>query len=662
MPLLAATNLSHSFGDRVILDGLSLSIEDGERVGLVGRNGSGKSTLLKALAGKFRPDAGQIVLQRGMRAAYLEQDPPAVPGRTVKDEAEMAFAELHALHEDLHRVFHDMAEAGGDELNRLMRRQEDIDRRIETMGGMEIDHKIAEVLHGLGFTDEQFDLPVEVLSGGQRSRLALARILLEEPNVLLLDEPTNHLDITGREWLEHFLRDEFKGAVIVVSHDRYLLDRVVHRIIETEQGRLIDYPGNYAAFRKLRAERQVAQWRAYENQQTIFKREEEFIRKYKAGQRAKQARGRESKLARLKEESTIERPMELSTLRLSLPKAERSGDLVVTARELFKGYEDEEGNRKQLFSDLTVTIARGERWGVIGPNGAGKTTLVRTLLGQVEADAGQARLGAKLSIGYYSQMHEELNPSLTIVDYLQGIVRKECPGQAMSEQSARDLAGAFLFSGLEQEKTLDLLSGGERSRVMLAGLMASAKNLLILDEPTNHLDIPSSERLEDALALPESGGGYEGTLIIISHDRAFLDATCDHLVVLDGQGGARVFPGRYSEWEQMRSRPAAAPPAREEPRKPVRAEAAAVNIPPTAAPTKSKKLEPREKSRFSWMRMEQIEQRMGEVERCMREVDAELDDPDVWRDIDRANKLTEKRDELKAELAELEGEWLRKAQ
>ncbi|GAB4385965.1 MAG: ABC-F family ATP-binding cassette domain-containing protein [Phycisphaerales bacterium] len=651
MPVLAATNISHHYGDRAILDGVSLSIEPGERVGLVGRNGTGKSTLLRVLAGQLRPDAGQVVLQRGARAAYLVQDPEAVPGRTVKDQAESAFADLHAAHEELHRVFDAMAEADGDELQRLMRRQEEIERRIEAMGGLAIEHRIGQVLHGLGFSDDQFDLPVEVLSGGQRSRLALASILLQEPNVLLLDEPTNHLDIAGREWLEHFLRDEFKGAVVLVSHDRYLLDRVVHRIIETEQGRLIDYPGNYAAFRQRREERRLAQWRAYENQQAVFKREEEFIRKYKAGQRAKQARGRETRLERLKGESAIERPIELSTLRLSLPRAERSGDLVITARELSKGYQDEQGRHRMLFSDLTITIARGERWGIIGPNGAGKTTLVRTLLGQIEPDAGQVRLGTRLSIGYYSQMHEELNPSLTIVEYLQGIVRRECPGQAMSEQAARDLAGAFLFSGPEQDKTLDLLSGGERSRVMLAGLMASAKNLLILDEPTNHLDIPSSERLEAALSLPERGGGFDGTLIVISHDRAFLDATCDHLIVLDGRGGAQVFPGRYNEWESMRHR--GQPSASEPSPKPA--------SPPAASPA-SRQAASRARSRFSWMRLEQIEQRMNELEQQVHRVDTELADPDVWRNIERADQLTRQRDDLKAELSELEEEWLRKAQ
>ncbi|RMH10926.1 MAG: ABC transporter ATP-binding protein, partial [Planctomycetota bacterium] len=607
MPVLSATNISHAYGDEIILDGVSLSIEPGERVGMVGQNGAGKSTLLRIMAGLITPDSGQVVLQRGARAAYLQQDPTCVPGRTVKDEAETAFAELHALHEELHAVFDAMSEASGDELTRLMRRQEEIEHRIEAAGGLAIDHRIGEVLHGLGFCDEQFALPVEVLSGGQRSRLALARVLLEEPSVLLLDEPTNHLDIAGREWLERFLTNEYKGAVVVVSHDRYLLDRVVDRIVETEQGRLIEYPGNYEAFRKLRAERRLAQWRAYENQQTQFKREEAFIRKYKAGQRAKQARGRELRLQRMKDESTLERPTELARLRLSLPKAERSGELVVTARELSKGYEDENGKRKELFRDLALTIARGERWGIIGPNGAGKTTLVRTLLGQVEPDSGVARLGTKLSIGYYSQTHDDLDGERTIIEHLIRIVRAECPDQALSEQAARDLAGAFLFSGPEQDKTLDMLSGGERSRVMLAGLLASAKNLLVLDEPTNHLDISASERLEEALALPERGGGFEGTLIIISHDRAFLDATCDHLIVLDGKGGACVVPGSYRAWEQLRAK-----------------QAETANRTPSSARRSTKKAadsaEPkvettkREKSRFSWMRLEQIEQRISELE------------------------------------------------
>jgi ATP-binding cassette, subfamily F, member 3 len=672
MPVLTVTNITHAYGDDLILDEVSLTIEPGERIGMVGRNGAGKSTLLKIMAGRLVPDDGLVTVQKGSRVSFLAQDPDSKPGQTLKGEAEAAFAEVHALHDELQGVFDAMGEASGDGLTRLMRKQEELERKIDAAGGVQIDHKVEEVLHGLGFVDEQFELPLEVLSGGQRSRLALARALLEEPSVLLLDEPTNHLDIAGREWLEKFLRTEFRGAVVLVSHDRYLLDNVVHRIIETEAARLIEYPGNYAAFRKLRAERQVAMMRAWENQQTTFKREEAFIRKYKAGQRAKQARGRELRLDRMKRDETLERPIELKALRLELPKAERAGELVITVRELSKWYDDDDGHRLTLFHDLTLTITRGERWGIIGPNGAGKTTLVNTMLHKIEPDAGTTKLGTKLAIGYYTQVHEGIDPERPVYQHLQRIVQKECEGQKLSEQAARDLAGAFLFSGGEQDKPMGILSGGERSRAVLAGLMASAKNLLILDEPTNHLDIPSSERLEEALALPEGGGTYDGTLIVISHDRAFLDATCDHLIVLDGQGGSKVFHGTYREWHRQHGGPTSATDqssgqcsGAKDKRTgsnmgKIHARAQdSVNMPPV---NQSKFTEPRKKSRFSWMRLEQLEARINEVGAQMRTIDAELSEVEVWKDIEKANTLTDERDRLASELEELETEWLSKAE
>ncbi|MBX3323329.1 MAG: ABC-F family ATP-binding cassette domain-containing protein [Phycisphaeraceae bacterium] len=661
MPVVAATNIAHSFGNDIILENCSISVEPGERIGLVGRNGAGKSTLLRILSGRLKPDSGLVSSQRGITVSYLEQDPRLTPGQTLKDEAEAAFNALHELHIELHKVFDEMASATGETLARLLRRQEDLERRIEAAGGHAIDHRITEVLHGLGFTTEQFALPVEALSGGQRSRLALARVLLEQPDLMLLDEPTNHLDIAGRVWLERFLRDEYKGAVVLVSHDRYLLDNVVDRILETELGRLIEYPGNYHTFRKLRAERRIAQQRAYENQQVQFKREEAFIRKYKAGQRAKQARGRESRLERLREDTSLERPVELATLRLNLPKAERSGDLVVTARGLSKSYTDDDGSKKVLFHDLDVQISRGERWGIIGPNGAGKTTLVRTLLGLIDPDSGTTKLGTKLVIGYYSQMHDDLDPERPVYQYLQAIVRKECPSQALSEQAARDLAGAFLFSGSDQEKPMGVLSGGERTRAVLAGLMASAKNLLILDEPTNHLDIPSAERLEQTLSRGEEGGGFDGTLVIISHDRAFLDATCDHLLILDGRGGAEVFPGTYAEWDRfIAARSSPSPESRPAPPPQRAAPAAAASSGPQ--PAHHSDTSARKKSKFSWMRVEQIEQRIHELSLRVRTIDADLADPDVWKDVERANALTEERDSLAIEISQLEEEWIRKSE
>ncbi|MFG0326559.1 MAG: ribosomal protection-like ABC-F family protein [Phycisphaerales bacterium JB037] len=674
MPVLSATNIRHSYGHREILQGCSITVEPGERIGLVGRNGAGKTTFLRVLAGMLKPDLGEVTLQRGSKRGYLAQDPALPPDETLRGAAEAAFADLHELHRELDAVFHQMPGAPEPELQRLLARQADLEKRIETAGGFAIDHKIDAVLHGLGFADAQFTLPVSALSGGQRARVALARLLLEDSGVILLDEPTNHLDIEGRLWLESFLADSFKGAVIMISHDRYLLDRVVDRIVEVEQGRLIDYPGNYSKFRELRAERRESMLRAYEKEQHQFKREEAFIRKYKAGQRAKQAKGRESRLDRAKSESTLEKPLELDSFRLSLPRAERTGDIVASVRELTKIYpaRDDAGHTsdKVLFRDLTVSIGRGERWGIVGPNGAGKTTLVRTILGEIEPTSGSVVLGSKLKVGYFRQTHEGLDPDKPLIRQLQASIIKENPDRPLNEQEARDLAGAFLFSGGDQEKEVAVLSGGERARLMLAALLASAKNVLVLDEPTNHLDIPSAERLEQALSTE---AGFEGTLILISHDRALIDATCDHLLVLDGHGGVTIHFGNYTQWRQHVASKQAGEADRgsrsgsnshTRPGKPASSGSGASpnQSGKAASPAQSTSPdEPKRKSKFSWMRSEQIEARMAELEPQLAEIDEALADPDVWREPDRADDLTERRDELKAEMAELEEEWLRKS-
>ena len=659
MSVLVAANVHYAIGDRPILRGASLAVEAGDRVGIVGRNGCGKSTLLKMLTGQLTPDTGSITRQRGVKIGYLAQEPSLKPGRTLRDDAETAFKDLHALHDQLEAVYQDMAEAEGEDLERLLKRQDDLERRIGAAGGYALGHKIDAVLHGLGFVDSQFSIPVESLSGGQRARLALSKLLLDEPDVLLLDEPTNHLDIDGRLWLESFLTTEFSGAVVIISHDRRLLDNVVTRIEEVEQGRLIDYPGNYAKFRKLRAERREAQLRAFENQQTKFKQEEAFIRKYKAGQRSKQARGRELRLDREKDTSTLERPVELASFAFDLPKAERAGDVVATSRNISKRYPLDSGGEKVLFSDLTLSIKRGERWAVVGPNGAGKTTVVRTLLGEIEPDSGTCRLGANVSIGYFEQSHEGLDPDKQMFRYLQDVIRKENPGALLSEQAARDLAGAFLFSGADQEKELGVLSGGERARAVLAGLLASSKNLLVLDEPTNHLDIPSAERLEEALS---SEGGYDGTLILISHDRALIDATCNHLLLLDGRGNAEVFFGNYTQWRESVASKAAASESNTQNSKgsarPVASNSPAV---PSSSPSPSDS-KPKSKNRFSWMQVEQLEERMGEIQAEVAVLDEQLADPELWKDHERITKVRAQHESLQAELVEIEEEWLRKAQ
>ncbi len=725
MPLIAVSNVCFSIGQAVILDGATLSIEPGERIGLVGRNGAGKSTLMRVMTGELTPDSGSVILQRGSRVGYLKQDPDLDAELTLREEAGKAFVELSRLHKELDEVYHAMERLppddaeGGVTLDRLMKRQSDIQHRIEDAGGYAVDHKIDAILHGLGFVDSQFGIKVSGLSGGQMGRLALAKLLLESPDLLLLDEPTNHLDISGREWLEDFLSGEFRGAVLMVSHDRYMLDRVVTRIEEVEQGRLIDYPGNYSAFCEIRYHRRLTQHRAYAKQQNKFKKEEEYIRKYKAGQRAKQAQGRLSKLDREKRDSTLERPVELESFRMELPKAPRAGDLVAVVRGAGKWYgpadgaqgaggEEEPGQRSKggrvLFRDLDVTISREERWGIIGPNGAGKTTLVRAMLGQMPLSAGTARLGANVIVGYYSQTGDDADESLPVYQYLQLIIRRENPGGVgLSEQQARDLAGAFLFSGKDQEKRIGSLSGGERSRARLAGLLASAKNLLVLDEPTNHLDIQSAERLEDALCGVEGEdgereGGFDGTALLISHDRALIDATCDHLLVLDGAGGVEVFHGNYSEWHEkhlarLKSDNAAANDKREgekreaerresEKREAERREAQKREAKQRDATQRAGAAVKKEravvrvaaspadrargsggvaKSVFSWMSEERLEKEIAVASARVVEVDGLLGDEKVYSDAKRCRDLLGERAEVKEKLDRMEEEWLRRA-
>jgi len=662
MPLLSATNLAHRFGTDIILDGISLNIEAGDRVGMVGRNGCGKSTLMKILCGQIKQDTGEVVVQRGVRIGYLKQDHAFDLNETLKDAAERAFATLHALHAELHAVYEEMATAKGDALDKLLKKHDMLETQIEAAGGYAVEHKIAEVLHGLGFTDAQFSLPVGKLSGGQKGRLALATLLLESPDIVLLDEPTNHLDIEGRLWLEDFLSNEFRGAVMMVSHDRYLLDAVVNKIIEVEQGRIIDYPGNYARFRELRAERRMIMLRAYESQQGKIKKEEEYIRRFKAGQRARQAKGRELRLDREKATKLLEKPMEMATFELELPKAERCGDIVIQTREVSKKYLQDDGTEKNLFRKLDLKIERGERWGIIGPNGAGKTTLVRAMLGELSVDEGVIRLGSNLKVGYYKQTHDGLDLDQAVYRYLQGVILKEAPQAAMSEQSARDLAGAFLFTGSEQEKMLHSLSGGERSRAVLAGLLASAKNLIVLDEPTNHLDINSSERLEDALGME---GGYEGTMILISHDRALIDNTCDHLLILDGHGNHEIHDGGYSDWhtkDTARKKAAArvlddAKAKREDADK-ARAAAAQRKKQQHAAAAKNDPT----LSRLMRMRTDEIEKRVAQIQSRLKAIDEETAEPAVWRDAKKSDRLGTERNKLAAELEPLEFEWMRRAE
>ncbi len=638
MSLLTLANVSCTFGTQIVLDGVTMSVEPGEKIGLIGRNGSGKTTLMRVMLGEMKPDTGNVQLSRGARVGYLRQDPAFDPAETVRDAAEGAFAELHRLHQQLNEVYDAMAEVGADgpQLQRLMKRQSRLESQMEAAGGYAVNHRIEASLHGLGFTDEQMDLKTGVLSGGQLSRLGLARLLLEVPDLLLLDEPTNHLDIDGRQWLERFLADEYPGAVVVVSHDRWLLDRVAQRIVEVERGGLAEYPGNYHKYVELRELNKLTHRRTYEKQLDRIRREEQYIERYRAGQRARQAKGRESRLERFKETELIDRPVELDVMHLSLPKAPRSGEQVATAEGISKRYDD-----TVLFEDVSLSVGRGDRIGVIGPNGVGKTTLINCLLGELDPDAGTVRLGSRLGVGYYRQIPRNLDRELSVWRYLQSVIVSLDGSARASEQQARDLAGAFLFTGDEQDKRLGDLSGGEISRVVLAGLVAGAHNLLVLDEPTNHLDIPSAERLEQALGRD---GTYAGTLILVTHDRALLEATCDRLLVFDGAGSVRLFHGRYSQWAERQSRP---------PESPVPAEATKRR--PAVGAARSRK------KSSSAVSLSTLEQQIEQLEMRITQIDRLLLDPAVYTDGARCRTLQTERAAARTQLEPLETEWARRA-
>jgi len=678
MALLAIANLHLSLGDRPLLEGVSLTLEPGDHVGLVGRNGCGKSTLLKLVAGltPLKHDTGSIQVARGATVGYLTQDPDLDPQKSLREEAGTAMARTDQIQDELEQLAHDMAEADGEELEKLLKRYEALEHELEAAGGYATDHKVDAILHGVGLTDNLFDVKVKDLSGGQKGRLALAKLLLSAPDILLLDEPTNHLDIAGREWLEQYLA-QCNSAVLLISHDRWLLDRVVTRIYELERGTLVEYPGNYEKFRELRAERIKAQQRAYEKQTTKIKQEQAFIDRYRAGQRAKQAQGREKRLERFVASERLEKPIELDTMKLRLTPNKKSSDVVIAVEHLGKGYE-----KKPLFSDLTFSIKRGDRLGVIGPNGAGKTTLIRCMLGEQEADTGGVRIGGQTDIAHFSQSHEGLNLSLTVVEQLRKYVSNEL------EQSARDLAGAFLFSGDEQDKPLEVLSGGERARVILAGLVAGGHNVLVLDEPTNHLDIPSAERLEDSLAMftaEDKGIGQQrsggGTLILITHDRMLLDHLCNQLLILDGEGGCQHYLGTYHDYladqrkaeadQQARKDQAERDKAKQQAKQNKQANAAK----PNAKNGKSRKDKggPSRKGITSGggggggaetkLNQAKLEARIEQLTERIGEIDAELADPELYtKRFEDFSKLQDEREKLAAELEPLETEWLRRAE
>jgi len=636
VPIVTLENIEKSFGQRVLFEHLDFWIDRGERVGLIGENGSGKTTLLRIIAGQILPDAGTRSLAKSIRLGYLPQDATFDSANSVMDEAELAFAQLHALSHRLRQIEHAMAEQSGQQLEKTLRQYQALQHEFELAGGYAWRHRLQATLQGVGLEPTTWEQNVQTLSGGQRSRLALAKLLLSEPDLLLLDEPTNHLDVSAIEWLENYLL-QFSGAVLLISHDRFLLDRLATRIVWLTRRRLSSFPGNYSAFVQQREVQELSRQRAYEQQQQYIAKQQEFIRRFGAGQRARQAKGRHKRLKRLlSSDAMIEQVTAARQIHVRLHTDQRAGDRVLSVRELSKSYPG-----KQLWQDVHFQITRGQRVGIIGPNGSGKTTLLRVLIGQDDADAGDVQWGANLNIGYYDQRLDDFDPELTILEQ----VGRDRPH--IKEKELRDTLAAMLFCGDDVHKPMGVLSGGERARVALAELLLDKPNVLLLDEPTNHLDIASCEALETALR------GFEGTILCVSHDRYFLDKIIQRMLVL--QPPKMIdFAGGYRAWLEKQNQMSASPAA------PMAASSTTSRKPQPTTKPQAAAGTPRDnpyKRPFGRLSLQQLEEQIHQTEKELAECQARFADAGHFRDPSRARALQEQFQALTQKLEQLEAEY-----
>lgn len=625
MILLDVKGVIKHFGPQPVLDGVSFEVRPGEKIGLVGPNGTGKTTLLKILAGQEQCDKGDVQLHASARLGYLEQQPDFHSGRTLWDEATSALESLLALAREAEEVAQALSDAGDESQHkRLASRYDLLQHELERHDVYNLDRKVERVLDGLGFSSSSFQQPVEQLSGGQQNRLLLGKLLLADPDLMLLDEPSNHLDIEATEWLENFLSGS-KQALVVVSHDRYFLDKVTNRTLELFHGTADEYTGNFSAYWRQKAERLEVEHRTYERQQESVAKLEDFIRRNLSGQKSAQAKDREKKLARVE---LVALPREIVAPAMSFPPADRTGDLVLRAEHLSKRYD------RPLIEDLSFDLPRGQRWGILGPNGSGKTTLLRCLVGQESLNAGQMHLGAGVRVGYYDQMLHFNDDSAQVLEAIRP-AHKE-----FNDFQRRDLLARFGLKGEMVFQEVGSLSGGERSRAALAQLAASDANFLILDEPTNHLDLWARDALERALLE------FNGTVLFVSHDRYFLNRVADHLLVVE-PGKFRVIEGNYDFYLHLvREGLAGAKAASQSSPQPVQA----AKKPP---PTKSGK----PKRRFPYRKVAELETEIFEREARIKELHQALLDPDVLRSGQRVRDISTELAEQKATLATLYEHW-----
>jgi len=653
MAIVTLQDIHVAFGPEIVLDHLDLQLHPGEKVGMVGPNGCGKTTILRLITGQVRQDMGQVIRQKGLRIGYLPQEASFSGERTVLEEMHAGVEEIFRLQETIHEVSHEMERLTGPELQAKMRHYDRLNHEFEIAGGYEYETRIHMTLAALGFEPELHHVKTSALSGGQLSRLGLAQVLMLQTDLLLLDEPTNHLDLQATEWLERFLTN-YRGAAVVISHDRYLLDRVACKIIEIERGQAKVWPGNYTNFVETRQTVRLQEEREYLRRVEMVERTRDFIARNKdqEGMRGT-AKGRKTRLNRLLKENPdfLDKPNSQRTIAFSFGKTGKASEIIIRCENLTKSY-----GELTLFEGLTFDVLNGERLGITGPNGTGKTTLIELALGRVEPTAGKIRVGETLRVGYLDQHGEVLDPSRSVLDEAWSANPELVP------EEVRRRLGAFLFSGDDVYKLCGELSGGQRSRLMLCKLVLSAPDVLIMDEPTNHLDIASREMLEEAL------DEYTGTIIVVSHDRYFLDRVADKLLVIGtdefGQrqlGRTEFIVGEpaYSVYadtirrriEEKEQKEAQAAEARNQQSriKHQKSEAAPANRAPD------------ELKRFNRYTVDQIEVMIMEIEQEIDAMKQQFGDAEIYKNPDRLADLQQTYEAKQTELDLLYRAYERKA-
>jgi ATPase subunit of ABC transporter with duplicated ATPase domains len=532
--MIAFSSVSKQYGRQLLFVEASFQLNPGEKVGLVGPNGCGKTTLFRMITGEEQPDEGEISVPKRLTIGYFRQDVEEMAGRSALDEAIAGSGRVGSLHHELEALQHAMADpARADDMDSILARFGEVQEEYDHLGGYALEAQAREVLHGLGFDDDRIDGDVGALSGGWKMRVAMARVLLGNPDVLLMDEPTNHLDIESIIWLEQFLKAR-SGALLMTSHDREFMNRLVSKVAEIDDGEITVYTGNYDFYERERAIRDANREAAYARQQAMLAKERRFIERFSA--HAAKAAQVQSRVKALDKIEKIELPKKRRVVAFDFRQPARSGEQVVTLERVSKAY----GSRV-VYDGLSMAIRRGERWCVMGRNGAGKTTLLRMVAGALAPDAGEIRLGASLKLGYFAQQALDLlNPELTIAEQLERDFPQESVG------TLRNLAGAFQFSGDDVDKRIRSLSGGEKTRLAMARMLLDPPNFLVLDEPTNHLDLATKEMLVEALR------NFEGTMLFVSHDRSFLRGLSNRVLELGGESGhdthPHLYPGSYAEY------------------------------------------------------------------------------------------------------------------